>query len=89
VTTPRTVPIEVHLADGGQVVVAFADARTEADPACDRIVAELIHADGTERDLERAVVERAVEAGLSATVSVTRHPTVVRIDPRDAEPERA
>jgi hypothetical protein len=90
--------IDVHLADGGHVIVAFADPSMEADPGCDGIVTELIHADGSEHDLERAVVDRAAAAGLSATVSTGRHPTIVVIDrpiatdgvdadrvPRDAE----
>lgn len=77
--------IDVHLADGGHVVVAFADPRAEADPGCDGIVTALIHADGTEHDLERAIVDRATAAGLSATVSTTHHPTVVRIDAMSAD----
>ena len=78
-TTDRSA-IDVHLADGGHVIIAFADPRTEADPGCDGIVSELIHADGSEHDLERAVVDRATAAGLSATVSTGRHPTIVMID---------
>jgi hypothetical protein len=75
--------IEVHLADGGHVIVAFADPAAGTDPACDEILAALIHADGTEHDLERSIVDRAVAGGLSATVSATHSPTTVLIESRD------
>jgi len=78
-TAPDPDAIDVHLADGGHVIVSFADPAASADPACDQIVAALIQADGTEHDLEAAIVERAAAGGLSARVSVTHHPTTVVI----------
>lgn len=79
-TGPNDPSIEVHLADGGHVIVDFADAGTEADPRCDAILAELIIADGSEQDLERSIVERATAGGLTAEVSTLPHATIVRID---------
>ena len=78
-TAPDRDAIDVHLADGGHVIVSFADPAVSADPACDQIVAALIQADGTEHDLETAIVEQAAAGGLSARVSGTHHPTTVVI----------
>ena len=79
-TAPDATAIDVHLADGGHVIVSFADPRAGVDPAFDEIIAALIEADGSEHDLERAVVERAAAGGLTARVSATHHPTTVLIE---------
>ena len=78
-TAPDPDAIDVHLADGGHVIVSFADEGTSTDPACDGIVGALIEADGTEQELGKAIVQRALEGGLDARISATSHPTVVRI----------
>jgi hypothetical protein len=78
--------IDVHLADGGHVIVAFADGPSAADGAGDGILSALIHAQGTEHDLEQAIVVEATAAGFRASVSATHHPTTVVIE--SAAPDR-
>jgi hypothetical protein len=77
-------PIDVHLADGGHVIVDFEDPLAIDGPAGDAILAALIGADGSEHDLEQAIVEEARYGGLIASVSTARHPTTVVIE--SAEP---
>jgi hypothetical protein len=72
--------IDVHLADGGHVIVTFADGQSAAEAAEDGILSALIHAQGTEHDLEQAIVVEAVAAGFTASVSATHHPTTVVIE---------
>jgi hypothetical protein len=73
-------PIDVHLADGGHVIVDFEDPLACEGPAGDAILAALIGADGSEHDLEQAIVEEARVGGLIASVSTGRHPTTVFIE---------
>ena len=73
-------PIDVLLADGGHVIVEFEDSVVVECPAGDAILATLIQADGTEHDLEHAIVEEARVGGLIASVSTARHPTTVVIE---------
>jgi hypothetical protein len=73
-------PIDVHLADGGHVIVDFEDPIAVEGPAGDAILGALIHAEGSERDLEQAIVAEARVCGLTASVSTARHPTTVVIE---------
>jgi hypothetical protein len=73
-------PIAVLLADGGHVIVDFEDPGAGDGPAGDGIISALIHAEGSERDLEQAIVEEARAVGLVASVSASHHPTTVVIE---------
>jgi hypothetical protein len=73
-------PIDVLLADGGHVIVDFEDRVAVECPAGEAILATLIQADGSEHDLEHAIVEEARAGGLIASVSAARHPTTVVIE---------
>jgi hypothetical protein len=73
-------PIDVHLADGGHVIVDFEDPVAVEGPAGDAILGALIHAEGSEHDLERAIVAEARVCGLTASVSTAHHPTTVVIE---------
>jgi hypothetical protein len=73
-------PIDVHLADGGHVIVDFDDSVVIEGPARDAIVAALIRAEGSEHDLEQAIVAEARVCGLVASVSTAHHPTTVVIE---------
>jgi hypothetical protein len=70
------VPIELHLPDGGHVIVTFAEASLRSDAAT-VVVDTLVTADGTEAEIGRAISELAEDLGLSATESPDRHPTVI------------
>ena len=78
-------PIAVLLADGGHVIVDFEDANASEGPVGDGIIAALIHAEGSEHDLEQAIVEEARAGGLVASVSASHHPTTVVIEMRGPE----
>jgi hypothetical protein len=73
-------PIDVHLSDGGHVIVTFgsADARTAATG--DGMLAVLLDVDGSEDELERAILDEAEACGLRASTSGSRHPTTVVIE---------
>jgi hypothetical protein len=72
-------PIELHLADGGHVIVAFADPTTRDGEIADAFVAAILQVDGGERDVERAICAEAADLGLHCAVSTSRHPTVLVI----------
>ena len=74
-------PVEVHLSDGGHVIVAFADAFARTT-ACDPIVDVLVRTTGSERDVERAVVDEVEAVGLRCTCSPSHRPTVIVVDRR-------
>jgi hypothetical protein len=71
-------PIELHLPDGGHVIVSFADPLARADG--DGMVETLLSGD-TERDVERAIVGDLEGSELSCSVS-RDHPTVIVIGRR-------
>ena len=73
-------PIAVHLADGGHDIVDFEDPGAGDSPAGDGIISALIHAEGSERDLEQAIVAQARAGGFVASVSAAHHPTTVVIE---------
>jgi hypothetical protein len=73
--------IDVLLADGGHIVVDFEDgvvARAESW-AADEIVAVLVETDGSEEDVERAIVEEAEAYGLTTSTRSEHHTTTVTI----------
>lgn len=74
---PSAEPIEVILADGGRVIVTIEDAATRLGSDGDDLVAVLVQADGSERDLERAIRAEASALGLDFASSATDHPTVI------------
>ncbi|MEA2607116.1 MAG: hypothetical protein QOI00_1873 [Chloroflexota bacterium] len=80
-------PIDVLLADGGHVIIDFEDPVALECAAGDAILTALIQADGSEHDLERAIVEEARVGGLSASVSTSRHPTTVVIEMGEPLPD--
>ena len=70
-------PLELHLPDGGHVIVAFAnlDVRVGADG--DELLETLLQVDGSEAEVARAISEAVECRGLTCTTSTDRHPTVV------------
>ena len=78
ISTERS-PIELHLSDGGHVIVAFADPTARDGEIGDAFVAAILEVDGGERDVERAICDEAADLGLHCAVSATRHPTVLVI----------
>jgi hypothetical protein len=72
-----TEPIEVHLPDGGHVIVVIQDQMTRLSGDCDELVPTLLRADGTEQDVERAIREQAADLGIECTSSPNQHPTVI------------
>ena len=72
-------PIELHLPDGGHVIVSFADPIAVADGS--GVVDTLLSGD-TERDVERAIVNDLKGSDLTCTVSADHHPTVIVIGRR-------
>jgi hypothetical protein len=71
-------PIEVHLPDGGRIVVAFADARSRLR-ASDQLIETILRADGSELDMEQAIEDDVRALGLPCRCSTGRHPTVIVI----------
>ena len=72
-------PIEVHLPDGGHVIVAIEDRTIRRSAVCDELIHTLVWTDGTEQDVERAVVAEARAFGLRCTTSSGHHSTIVAI----------
>jgi hypothetical protein len=71
--------IELHLPDGGHVIVSIEDATSALDVAADQLIATLLRADGGEHEVERALVETARALGLVCIASTEHHPTVLSI----------
>ena len=72
-------PIEVHLPDGGHVIVAIEDRTIRSGAACDELIHALVWTDGSEQDIERAIVAEAQALGLRCTTSSGHHSTIVTI----------
>jgi hypothetical protein len=70
--------IELHLPDGGHVIIAIEDAETRLGGDCDLLIGTLFTTDGGEHDVERALLETARDLGLSC-VAASHHPTVLSI----------
>jgi hypothetical protein len=62
-------PIDVRLPDGGHVIVAIDQSADEEIDEADGIIDALVHASGSEADLERALVDEAAHYGLTASTS--------------------
>ncbi|MEA2518871.1 MAG: hypothetical protein QOF49_951 [Chloroflexota bacterium] len=71
--------IELHLPDGGHLIVSIEDAATRHSPDCDQLIGTLLRADGGEHEVERAIVETASGLGLVCIPSTEHHPTTVSI----------
>jgi hypothetical protein len=71
-------PIEIHLADGGRIVVAFADVRARVR-ASDQLIETILRADGSEHEVERAIEDDLRALGLRCRCSTGRSPTVIVI----------
>jgi len=69
-------PIEVHLPDGGHVVLAFTDPGTRVGVG-DQLIATMLRVDGSEHDVERALQSDLRELGLHCTCST--EPGSIRI----------
>ena len=72
-------PIEVHLPDGGHVIVAIEDRTIRCSAVCDELIHTLVWTDGSEQDIERAIVAQAQALGLRCTTSSGHHSTIVAI----------
>jgi hypothetical protein len=79
VTGPATGPgpIELHLPDGGHLIVSFEDAMARVNSGI--VIASLLGASGSEQDVERAIARDVASVGLRCSVSAGRHPTIVSI----------
>jgi hypothetical protein len=69
-------PIEVHLEDGGHVIVSFTDSASRLE-ASDMVAELLVLTSGSEGDLEHAIRSEASGRGLICSSSPNRHPTVI------------
>jgi hypothetical protein len=72
-------PIELHLPDGGHVIVSFADDIARVDGS--GVIDTLLTGD-SERDVERAIVDDLKGSELTCSVSAEHHPTVIVIGRR-------
>lgn len=77
-TPGESAPIEVRLADGGHVIVAFADPPTRS-VAGDAVAELVVRISGSEQELEDAIRSGAEALGLTCTCSASRHPTVIMV----------
>jgi hypothetical protein len=71
--------IELHLPDGGHVILSIEDAVTRLGSDGDQLIDALIHTEGAERDVERAVTGTADRLDLRCVSSTSHHPTVIAI----------
>ena len=72
-------PIELHLPDGGHVVLMIEDVPTRLSSDCDRLIETLLRVDGAEHDVERAIRADADAMGLRCATSGGHHPTVISL----------
>lgn len=77
---PEEEPIEVDLPDGGVVIVSFGDTQARCGDGGAMIATALVMADGSEGDLERAVVHEADRHGLRSSVSSTSRARTVLVE---------
>jgi hypothetical protein len=77
---PEEEPIEVDLPDGGVVIVSFGDSEARRGDGGEMIATALITVDGSEVDLERAVIHEADRYGLRSSVSTTRRARTVLVE---------
>jgi hypothetical protein len=77
---PDEEPIEVDLPDGGVIIVSFGDTEARRSDGGEMIATALVTVDGSEGDLERAVVHEADRHGLRSSVSTTRRARIVLVE---------
>ncbi|HYX11189.1 MAG TPA: hypothetical protein VE817_04375 [Candidatus Acidoferrum sp.] len=77
---PEDEPIEVDLPDGGVIIVSFGDTEARHGDGGEMIATALVTVDGSEGDLERAVVHEADRYGLRSSVSTTRRARTVLVE---------
>jgi hypothetical protein len=82
---PAEAPMEVDFPDGGRLIVTFADDGARYGDGANDIATALIRVDGSESELERAVVDEAGRHGLRCSVSGSRHPTTVVVESASIE----
>lgn len=70
-------PIEVHLPDGGHLIVSFADAIARANSGL--VVEALLSSSGTTEDVERSVARDLADAGLRCSTQPGSHATILSI----------
>jgi hypothetical protein len=73
-------PIEVHLPDGGHLIVSFADAVADANSGL--VVEALLGSSGTTEDVERSVARELADAGLRCSTEPGSHATILSIASR-------
>jgi len=71
-------PIEVHLGDGGRIVVEFADAGSRV-VAGDQLIETILRVDGNEHDVEQAIADDVRALGLPCRCSNGHGPTIIVI----------
>jgi hypothetical protein len=81
---PADEPIELHLPDGGHVIVTISDRITRDGDRATELVAAMVSADGSELGVAATIREEAADLGLDCTTD-GRHPTVIRIGPSPTE----
>jgi hypothetical protein len=70
-------PIELHLPDGGRLVLSFDLTGPDCAELEESILAAVIFGNGTEQDIAEEIRDSATSVGLRAVISVGSHPTVV------------
>jgi hypothetical protein len=70
-------PIEIHLEDGGHVILTIEDPAARVGEDADRLIGTLLRVDGSEHDVERAIASEADELGLRCVAAPGEHPTVL------------
>jgi hypothetical protein len=71
--------IELHLPDGGHVILSIEDPVTRLGADGDQLIDVLIHTEGAECDVERALTGTAERLDLRCVSSTSQHPTVIAI----------
>ena len=71
--------VEVHLENGGHVVVTFAESMAGHDDPGAELVNTLVRAGPTEADLTRAIVDEAGRSGMDCRVSSAGGATLVEV----------
>jgi hypothetical protein len=72
-------PIEIHLPDGGHLILSIEDRLIRLSADGDPLIETVLRSGGSEQDLEREIQATADQLGLRCLASTTRHPTVLII----------
>ena len=78
-TAGDAAPIEIHLPDGGHLILSIEDRLTRLTADGDPLIETVLRAGGSEQELEREIQATAAQLGLRCQASTTRHPTVLII----------